>query len=86
MAVYTDVSDDELRAFAGLYDIGEVLSCKGIAEGVENSNFLLTTERGNFHSDPLRKAGGTQRPAVFHRVDGASRAPRRRLPDARPGP
>ena len=48
MAVYTDVSDDDLRAFAALYDIGEVLSCKGIAEGVENSNFLLTTERGNF--------------------------------------
>jgi homoserine kinase type II len=48
MAVYTDVSDDELRAFAALYDIGEVLACKGIAEGVENSNFLLTTERGNF--------------------------------------
>ena len=48
MAVYTDVSDDDLRAFAVLYDIGEVLSCKGIAEGVENSNFLLTTERGNF--------------------------------------
>jgi homoserine kinase type II len=48
MAVYTDVSDDELRAFATLYDIGEVLSCKGIAEGVENSNFLLTTERSNF--------------------------------------
>jgi homoserine kinase type II len=48
MAVYTDVSDHDLRAFAALYDIGEVLSCKGIAEGVENSNFLLTTERGNF--------------------------------------
>ena len=48
MAVYTDVGDDELRAFVALYDIGEVLSCKGIAEGVENSNFLLTTERGNF--------------------------------------
>jgi homoserine kinase type II len=48
MAVYTDVSDDDLRAFAALYDIGEVLSCKGIAEGVENSNFLLTSERGNF--------------------------------------
>jgi homoserine kinase type II len=48
MAVYTDVSDDELRAFAALYEIGEVLSCKGIAEGVENSNFLLTTEHGNF--------------------------------------
>ena len=48
MAVYTDVGDDELRAFIALYDIGEVLSCKGIAEGVENSNFLVTTERGNF--------------------------------------
>src|ERR1700758_262017 len=48
MAVYTDVADDELRAFVALYDIGEVLSCKGIAEGVENSNFLVTTEHGNF--------------------------------------
>jgi homoserine kinase type II len=48
MAVYTDVADDELRAFIALYEIGEVLSCKGIAEGVENSNFLVTTERGNF--------------------------------------
>ncbi len=48
MAVYTEIGDDELRAFTALYDIGEVLSCKGIAEGVENSNFLLTTERANF--------------------------------------
>src|SRR5437588_10014276 len=48
MAVYTEVGDDELRAFAALYDLGEVLACKGIAEGVENSNYLLTTEHGNF--------------------------------------
>src|SRR5260370_18470435 len=48
MAVYPEIGDDELRAFVGLYDIGEVLACKGIAEGVENSNFLLTTEHGNF--------------------------------------
>jgi homoserine kinase type II len=48
MAVYTDVADDELRAFIALYDIGAVLSCKGIAEGVENSNFLVTTEHGNY--------------------------------------
>jgi homoserine kinase type II len=48
MAVYTEIGDDDLRAFTALYDIGEVLSCKGIAEGVENSNFLLTTERANF--------------------------------------
>jgi homoserine kinase type II len=48
MAVYTDVPDDELRAFIAEYDIGEVISCKGIAEGVENSNFLLRAERGSF--------------------------------------
>src|SRR3989441_919933 len=48
MAVYTEIGDEELRGFVALYDIGEVLACKGIAEGVENSNFLLTTERGNF--------------------------------------
>ncbi|HZT89521.1 MAG TPA: homoserine kinase [Stellaceae bacterium] len=48
MAVYTEIGDDELRAFVARYDIGDVLACKGIAEGVENSNFLLTTTRGNF--------------------------------------
>jgi homoserine kinase type II len=48
MAVYTEIGDDELRRFVAGYDIGEVLSCKGIAEGVENSNYLLGTARGNF--------------------------------------
>lgn len=48
MAVYTDVPDDELAAFLRDYDLGEVVSCKGIAEGVENSNFLLRTEAGMF--------------------------------------
>jgi len=48
MAVYTDISDDDLTAFVAGYAIGEVLSCKGIAEGVENSNFLLVTDQGSF--------------------------------------
>ncbi len=48
MAVYTEVGDDELVQFATEYDIGEILSCKGIAEGIENSNFALTTSSGNF--------------------------------------
>lgn len=46
MAVYTDVSDEELRAFLATYDLGDLLSFKGIAEGVENSNFLLHTNKG----------------------------------------
>jgi homoserine kinase type II len=48
MAVYTDVAADELAEFLSHYDIGELLSYKGIAEGVENSNFLLHTTAGYF--------------------------------------
>ncbi len=48
MAVYTEVPDNELRAFVDQYEIGEVVSCKGIAEGVENSNFLLHTATGAY--------------------------------------
>jgi len=48
MAVYTEVSDEELAEFVGQYEIGAVLACKGIAEGVENSNYLLQTDTGPY--------------------------------------
>jgi homoserine kinase type II len=48
MAVYTDVGDADLDAFLSAYDLGTLLSFKGIAEGVENSNFLLRAESGNY--------------------------------------
>ncbi len=48
MAVYTEVTDEALSAFLARYDIGEVISFKGIAEGVENSNFLLRTSRSQY--------------------------------------
>jgi len=48
MAVYTDVAADELADFLKAYDIGELLSYKGIAEGVENSNYLLHTTKGAY--------------------------------------
>ncbi|GGB52238.1 homoserine kinase [Roseibium aquae] len=48
MAVYTDVADEELSAFIDQYQIGRLLSFKGIAEGVENSNFLVHTQTGHF--------------------------------------
>jgi homoserine kinase type II len=48
MAVYTEVSDDELALFIASYDVGALLSYKGIAEGVENTNYLLHTEKGPF--------------------------------------
>ncbi len=48
MAVYTEVGDAELEAFLTEYDIGDADSFKGVAEGVENSNYLLTTTRGPY--------------------------------------
>ncbi|HXX03596.1 MAG TPA: homoserine kinase [Xanthobacteraceae bacterium] len=48
MAVYTDVAAEDLAPFLAGYDIGELLTYKGIAEGVENSNFLVHTSRGYF--------------------------------------
>jgi homoserine kinase type II len=48
MAVYTEVPDGDLAQFIAEYDLGEAVSCKGIAEGVENSNYLLRTTKGTF--------------------------------------
>ncbi len=46
MAVYTEVPDEELAAFLAEYEVGALLSCKGIAEGVQNSNFLIHADAG----------------------------------------
>ena len=48
MAVYTDVAAEDLGQFLAGYDIGALLSYKGIAEGVENSNFLVHTAQGHY--------------------------------------
>jgi len=48
MAVYTEVSFEDLERLLDQYDIGQPLSFKGIAEGIENSNFYLQTDRGAF--------------------------------------
>ncbi|MBI1238916.1 MAG: homoserine kinase [Alphaproteobacteria bacterium] len=48
MAVYTEVPDDELARFIERYTIGTLVSCKGIAEGVENTNYILETSENRF--------------------------------------
>jgi len=48
MAVYTDVTAEELAGFLAGYELGELLAYKGIAEGTENSNFLVHTSTGNY--------------------------------------
>ncbi|MGJ8537835.1 MAG: homoserine kinase, partial [Parasphingopyxis sp.] len=48
MAVYTQVSAERIAALLSRYDVGTLVSAKGIAEGVENSNCLLETDRDRF--------------------------------------
>ena len=48
MAVYTQVSAEALSAFLARYDVGDLISAKGIAEGVENSNYLVDTTTARF--------------------------------------
>jgi homoserine kinase type II len=48
MAVYTEVPDDELARFVESYGLGALRSCKGIAEGVENTNYAIDTDAGRF--------------------------------------
>ncbi len=48
MAVYTEVTDEALAEFLSGYDIGTMVAFRGIAEGVENSNFSLRTSGGEF--------------------------------------
>src|SRR5271155_941813 len=48
MAVYTEVTDEALEAFLADYAIGTIVAFRGIAEGVENSNYSLKTTGGDF--------------------------------------
>lgn len=48
MAVYTEVSVEDLDTFLKPYDVGGLISFRGIAEGVENSNYVLEAEKGRF--------------------------------------
>ena len=48
MAVYTEVTDEALAAFLMEYDLGTAVAFRGIAEGVENSNYQLRTTGGDY--------------------------------------
>lgn len=48
MSVYTEVGRDDLATFLQDYAVGELLSYKGISEGIENTNYFVTTDQGEF--------------------------------------
>ncbi|HEX7388351.1 MAG TPA: homoserine kinase [Castellaniella sp.] len=48
MAVFTSVSDDDARALLQRYDLGELITLRGITAGIENTNYFLDTTRGQY--------------------------------------
>ncbi|MBL4638055.1 MAG: phosphotransferase, partial [Proteobacteria bacterium] len=48
MSVYTEVGRDQLVAFLGDYAVGDLLSYEGISDGIENTNYFVTTDQGQF--------------------------------------
>ena len=48
MAVYTKISEIELKQFFSKYDLGKLLNYKEIKEGIENTNYFIHTEKGKF--------------------------------------
>ena len=85
MAVYTDVSDEELEAFIGSYAIGALTSFKGIAEGVENSNYLVHTDGGRYILTLYEKRVRREDLPYFLGADGASGLAPHLLPAAGQG-
>ena len=75
MAVYTNVSDEQLVDFLKDYDIGQPTSFKGIAEGVENTNFLLETEKGRYILTLYEKrVNKDDLPFFLHLIDHLAKA------------
>lgn len=48
MSVYTEVERDDLVAFLADYDVGELVSFEGISDGIENTNYFVTTDQAGF--------------------------------------
>ena len=48
MAVYTKLSENELKEFFSKYNLGKLLNYKGIKEGIENTNYFIQTDKGKF--------------------------------------
>jgi homoserine kinase type II len=75
MAVYTDLSDEELEGLLARYDLGAARAFKGIAEGVENSNFYLETDKGRYILTVYEKrVNAADLPFFFAVMEQAARA------------
>ncbi|MCO5107457.1 MAG: homoserine kinase [Burkholderiaceae bacterium] len=62
MAVFTPVTRDELAHWLERYDLGELREFEGIASGIENSNFFVTTSAGRFVLTLFERLGADELP------------------------
>ncbi len=81
MSVFTPVSESELRDFLGNYDLGELIEYRGIEEGIENTNFFLTTSQGEFVLTLFERTPASDLPYFLGVMDHLARAG---IPSARP--
>jgi homoserine kinase type II len=82
LAVYTDITEDDLSGFLKQYDVGTLTSYKGIAEGVENTNFLLHTTKGSYILTLYEKRVDQNDLPFFPRADAPPRRQGAVLPAA----
>lgn len=83
MSVFTPVSESELRSYLNAYELGELAGYKGIEEGIENTNFFLTTSHGEFVLTLFERTPAADLPYFLGVMDHLSRAG---IPSARPMP
>ena len=83
MSVFTPVSESELRSYLNAYELGELVGYKGIEEGIENTNFFLTTSHGEFVLTLFERTPAADLPYFLGVMDHLSRAG---IPSARPMP
>ena len=83
MSVFTPVSESELRSYLNAYELGELVGYKGIEEGIENTNFFLTTSHGEFVLTLFERTPAADLPYFLGVMDHISRAG---IPSARPMP
>ena len=48
MAIYTKLSENNLKEFLLKYNLGKLLNYKGIQEGIENTNYCIQTDKGKY--------------------------------------